>query len=215
MITATDLLDRSSLIAILRASTPDHLLSAASVLVGEGVTTLEFPLTTPGALDAITAARQVLGDRAAIGAGTVLTAADAAAAIGAGAQFTVSPAVCSAATREAGILGIPAIPGAMTPTEVLQCIEDGAHMVKLFPAVTLGPTFIKQITAPLPGIRFVATGGVGRDRAEEFLDAGASALGVGSPITGEFLESGDMEALRRLAQAWKPVLARYGTALAT
>lgn len=200
------LLCSSPVIAILRASTARHLVAAAVVLVDEGFTTLEFPLTTPGVLDAISAARELVGDRAAIGAGTVLTAADAAAAIGAGAQFTVSPAVCSAATRQAVSLGVPAIPGAMTPTEVLACVSDGAFMVKLFPAVTLGPSFIRQIKAPLPSVQFVATGGVGLPEAATYLAAGASALGVGSPLLGDALETGDLDALRQRARAWAGTL---------
>lgn len=200
------LLLASPVIAILRASTPQYLVSAAEVLVSEGITTLEFPLTTPGVLNAIAGARSLLGERAAVGAGTVLSATDASSAIAAGAQFTVSPAVCSQATRQAVSLGIPAIPGAMTPTEVLACVADGAFMVKLFPAVTLGPTFIKQIKAPLPGVRFVATGGVGLAEAHGYLTAGASSIGVGSPLLGDALETGDLDDLRRRARAWAQTL---------
>lgn len=200
------LLLSSPVIAILRASSAEHLVAAAEVLVSEGITTLEFPLTTPGVLGAIAGARALLGSRAAVGAGTVLSAEDASYAIAAGAQFTVSPAVCSAATREAAALGVPAIPGAMTPTEVLTCVADGAFMVKLFPAVTLGPTFIKQMKAPLPSVKFVATGGVGLAEASGYLDAGASSLGVGSPLIGDALETGDLAALRLRARAWADAL---------
>lgn len=200
------LLLSSPIIAILRASTSEHLVAAAEVLVSEGITTLEFPLTTPGVHEAIRAARALLGDRAAVGAGTVLSAQDAARAVGAGAQFTVSPAVCSEATREAVAQGVPAVPGAMTPTEVLSCVADGAFMVKLFPAVTLGPTFIKQIKAPLPSVKFVATGGVGLAEAHDFLAAGASSLGVGSPLLGDSLETGDLDSLRIRARAWAQAL---------
>ncbi|POH60135.1 bifunctional 4-hydroxy-2-oxoglutarate aldolase/2-dehydro-3-deoxy-phosphogluconate aldolase [Arthrobacter glacialis] len=200
------LLLSSPIIAILRASTPEYLVAAADVLVAEGINTLEFPLTTPGVLDAISAARSRLGERAAVGAGTVLTGGHAASAIAAGAQFTVSPAVCSAATHQAVQLGVPAIPGAMTPTEVLACVSDGAFMVKLFPAVTLGPVFIQQIKAPLPSVRFVATGGVGLSQAPAYLAAGASSLGVGSPLLGNALETGDLEALRLRARAWVQAL---------
>lgn len=201
-----ELLLNSPVIAILRASTAEHLVAAAEVLVQEGITTLEFPLTTPGVFEAITAARTLLGERAAVGAGTVLTAADASAAIAAGAQFTVSPAVCSEATREAAARNIPAVPGAMTPTEVLACVADGAFMVKLFPAVTLGAGFIKQIKAPLPSVKFVATGGVGLNDAQAYLAAGASSLGVGSPLLGDALETGDLDALRLRARAWAQTL---------
>lgn len=200
------LLLSSPIIAILRASTNEHLVAVAEVLVSEGITTLEFPLTTPGVHEALTEARALLGDRAAVGAGTVLSAQDAAGAVAAGAQFIVSPAVCSEATREAVAQRIPAVPGAMTPTEVLSCVADGAFMVKLFPAVTLGPTFIKQIKAPLPSVKFVATGGVGLTEARDFLTAGASSVGVGSPLLGDALETGDLDSLRIRARAWAQAL---------
>lgn len=196
------LLYSSRVIAILRSSSANHLVAAAQMLVHEGIRTLEFPLTTPGVYDAISEARALLGTEAAVGAGTVLSADDASRAVSAGAQFIVSPAVCSTATREAVSLGVPAIPGAMTPTEVLVCVSEGAFMVKLFPAVSLGPTFISQIKAPLPSVQFVATGGVGLADAQEYLAAGASALGVGSPLIGDALETGDLESLRARAKAW-------------
>lgn len=126
--------------------------------------------------------------------------------VSAGAQFTVSPTVRSGATRAAVDRHVPAIAGAMTPTEVLACTADGAFMVKLFPAVTLGPGFIKQIKAPLPHIRFVATGGVG------LAEAPCTSTPVPPPWAwvhccwGIPWSPGDMDALRERARAWARVL---------
>lgn len=189
-------------IAILRATHARHLVAAAQTLNAEGFRVLEFPLTTPGALEAMHAARQRLDDVALVGAGTVLSAEDARAAIEAGAQLLVSPAL-SPDVVAAGIrAGIAVLPGAFTPTEIVAARKSGARLVKLFPTAVLGPEYLAALRQPLPDIRIVPTGGVSLANARGWLDAGAAALGIGSPLTGTSLETGDLQALAESARTW-------------
>lgn len=196
-----------SAIAILRASGATHLSAAAETLFAEGFRVLEFPLTTPGALDAIRRARAEF-PAAVIGAGTVLTADDARAAIDAGAQVLVSPALCAAAMAVGVRAGVPTVPGAFTPTEILAAQAGGAALVKLFPAAVLGPRYLAAVRQPLPGVRIVPTGGVSLDNARAWFAAGAVALGLGGPLLGDSLDTGDLSALRASARAWVAALSR-------
>jgi 2-dehydro-3-deoxyphosphogluconate aldolase/(4S)-4-hydroxy-2-oxoglutarate aldolase len=194
---------RSRLVAILRASAPDRLAAGAEVLVEEGVTTLELPLTSPGALGAITRIVAAVGGRALVGAGTVRTVDDARRAIDAGARFLVSPALSIPVVEHALAADVAMLPGVMTPTEIETARAAGAQMVKLFPAQTLGPAYLGHLRVPFPDLEVVPTAGVGTEDVAAWLAAGAVALGVGSPLTGPFLETGDLDGLRASARAWK------------
>lgn len=194
-------------VAILRARSPEHLLAAADILSDEGFRVLEFPLTTPGALQAIRDARRRLGGEALVGAGTVLTADDARAAIDAGAQLLVSPALCPDAMAVGIRAGVPVLPGAFTPTEILAARTGGARLIKLFPTAVLGPEYLTALRQPLPDIRIVPTGGVALDNACAWLAAGAAALGLGSPLTGDTLETGNLDGLRGSARTWSQEIA--------
>ena len=194
---------RGRLVAILRASDPAMLVAGAEALVEEGVTTLELPLTSPGALDAITRAVDTLTDRAHIGAGTVRSVDDARRAIDAGARFLVAPALDVAVVEHARAHDVATLPGVMTPTEYDAARSAGAEMVKLFPAQTLGPAYLAHLRVPFPDLEAVPTAGIGLEDVDEWLSAGAVAVGVGSPLTGTFLESGDLDGLRKRARAWK------------
>lgn len=154
----------------------------ARALASGGVTCLEITLTTAGALDALAAVRAELGPDVAVGAGTVITGDQARDALAAGAEFLVAPVVDTAAVRDAADRGIPCYPGAWTPTEVSRAWRVGAAAVKLFPAGTGGPAHLRQLRAPLPDIPLVAVGAVGIDQARDYLDAGACAVGIGSPL---------------------------------
>ncbi|UUU26229.1 bifunctional 4-hydroxy-2-oxoglutarate aldolase/2-dehydro-3-deoxy-phosphogluconate aldolase [Streptomyces sp. DSM 40750] len=168
--------------AILRSADASGLPAVARALASGGVTCLEVTLTTAGALDALAAIRAELGPDVAVGAGTVITAGQARDALAAGAEFLVAPVVDTAVVRNAADSGIPCYPGAWTPTEVSQAWRAGAAAVKLFPASTGGPAHLRQLRAPLPDIPLVAVGGVGIDEARDYLDAGACAVGIGSPL---------------------------------
>jgi len=191
-------LEAHPVVAILRAGTADHLVPAAEVLADAGIRALEFPLTTPGALDAV---RELRGRRPGllVGAGTVVTPADAEGAVDAGAEFLVAPCTRPDTLAVAAGAGVPMMPGAFTATEVCLALEHGAEVVKLFPA-TLGPAYLAALRAPLPAARLVPTGGVGIDAIPDFLRAGAFAVALGSPLVGDALETGDLAALAQRAR---------------
>jgi 2-dehydro-3-deoxyphosphogluconate aldolase/(4S)-4-hydroxy-2-oxoglutarate aldolase len=172
-------------IAVLRADAPDRLLAVARTLMEAGVTSIEFTLTTPGALEVIgEAARSLSSTGALIGAGTVLDAANARRVIAAGAKFVVTPALSSQVIGQCKREGVVVIAGALTPTEVVQAWELGSDLVKVFPAGVLGPAYIRALRAPLPHIPLVPTGGITPDNAADYLRAGAAVVGVGGALTG-------------------------------
>ena len=189
-------------IAILRASTTRHLIAAADTLAGEGFRVLEVPLTTPGATDAIAAARARFGRDVLIGAGTVLDTTDAERALACGAQLLVSPGLCLDVVAAAHAADVPALPGAFTTTEVLAAQHAGASLVKLFPANVVGPDYLTALRQPLPFLRAVPTGGVTLADAGAWLAAGAAALGLGSPLVADTLESGAMDELLTSGRDW-------------
>jgi Entner-Doudoroff aldolase len=151
-------------------------------LVEAGVTAMEFTLTTENALAAVAAARTVAGDRAVIGAGTVLSVREVEEAAEAGAQFIVSPDVnvdvIEATTRR----GMLPLPGALTATEVCRAVDAGATMVKLFPAGPGGVAYLKALRGPLPDVAFVPTGGIDVESVADFISAGAVAVALGSGL---------------------------------
>lgn len=168
--------------AILRSDDATGLPAVARALADGGITCLEITLTTSGALDALAAIRDELGPEVAVGAGTVITTEQAREALAAGAEFLVSPAVDTDVIRCTAQRNIPFYPGAWTPTEVSTAWRAGAAAVKLFPASTSGPAHLRQLRAPLPDVPLVAVGGVGLDQVCDYLDAGALAVGIGSPL---------------------------------
>ena len=148
---------------------------------------MEFTLTGQGAIEAVSATRKALDDTVCVGVGTVLKAEDADAAIDAGAQFAVTPAVlrqviATCVKRQTLVLG-----GGFTPTELLEAYEAGAELVKVFPARLGGPKFIKEVLAPLPFLQLVPTGGVGPENAHDYLSAGAVAVGIGGNLVSNKL----------------------------
>ena len=190
------------LVAILRTARADRLSSAAQVLVDEGVRTLEFPLTGPGTLEAITRAAQELAGQAFVGAGTVRTLEDARRAVDAGASFLVSPSLSVPVVDYAREHDVGVLPGTLTPTEIENALQAGADQVKLFPATSHNPEFVRQVRVPIPQAALVPTGGVDLEEAPAWLAAGAVALGVGSPLTGDSLETGDWQQLRHRGRTW-------------
>lgn len=187
-------------IAVVRVPDATQVLPVCEALLAGGVRALEITLTVPDALKVIRLASGQLGRDALIGAGTVLNADMARAAIDAGAEFIVSP-ITRAAIADAGrAADKPVMLGAYTPTEAQAAHEAGADFIKLFPADKLGPAYVKALRAPLPHLKIVPTGGVDLHTAAEFLKAGCVALGVGgSLLTAEILRAQDWPALTRLA----------------
>lgn len=169
-------------VAVIRLKEPERLRSVIDALAEGGIKALEITMTVPGAIDLIRALAPTLPADFIIGAGTVLDAETATAAVNAGAQFVVSP-VCRAsvikATQDAGAA---AMPGCFTPTEILNAWDAGADVVKVFPATSLGPQFFKDVRGPLPHVKMMPTGGVSLDNAGQWIAAGAVAVGVGTSL---------------------------------
>ncbi|MGQ9700655.1 MAG: bifunctional 4-hydroxy-2-oxoglutarate aldolase/2-dehydro-3-deoxy-phosphogluconate aldolase [Candidatus Bipolaricaulaceae bacterium] len=166
-------------LGIIRIQTAEDLIRIAQALHDGDLSCLEITMNTPGALRAIEEA-QVKLPQVLMGAGTVLDGPTARQAVLAGAQFLVTPTVRLDVLEVAHRYGVPAIIGAMTPTEILTAWEQGASMVKVFPASVLGPGFIREVHGPFPQIPLVPTGGITADNAGDFIRAGAALVCVGS-----------------------------------
>ncbi len=198
-----NLIRETGVIAIMRAQNPAQLIAAADAIKAGGVRVIEVTMTTPGALDVIVEAIQRYGDAVLFGAGSVLDAETARAAILAGAGFIVAPTLNLDVIALCNRYSIPVMPGCFTPTEMLTAWEAGADMVKLFPAEIGGPALVKAILAPLPQLEIVPVGGVDLNTAADFIRSGAAALGVGSSLVNQkLLDAGDMDELTRRAAAF-------------
>jgi 2-dehydro-3-deoxyphosphogluconate aldolase / (4S)-4-hydroxy-2-oxoglutarate aldolase len=169
-------------VGIIRAGSAAEATATGKALIAGGLTIVEVAYTTPGAPSAISALRAQCPD-AIIGAGTVLDAAAAFAAVSSGAQFLVSPAVVEEVLRAGHRYGLPVMPGAATPTEINRAMELGADMVKLFPAGSLGLDFMRSVATAMPHVPLVPTGGVTAQNAPDWIAAGAVAVGVGGGLT--------------------------------
>jgi 2-dehydro-3-deoxyphosphogluconate aldolase/(4S)-4-hydroxy-2-oxoglutarate aldolase len=188
-------------VAILRAEHPNHLATAADVLVSCGICAVEFPLTTPGAFAALETFRRRARPEACVGAGTVLTAQAALSAVDAGAAYLVTPAFVPEVLEAAGSLRIPVLVGAYTATELVAAQRAGATAVKVFPAAIGGPRYVRLLREPLPDIPLVPSGGISLAEVPDYLRAGAVAVGLGSSLLGDALRTGAMEPLYERARA--------------
>jgi 2-dehydro-3-deoxyphosphogluconate aldolase/(4S)-4-hydroxy-2-oxoglutarate aldolase len=189
-------------IAILRADSSEQLLQAAEALLAGGVTAMEVTMTTPNALETIDAVTKRFGDRVLMGVGSVLDPETARTAILAGAEFVVTPVTKPEVIRLCNRYSKPIAAGAFTATEALLAHESGADFIKIFPADQVGPTYIRNLLAPLPMLRIIPTGGVTPETAGEFIRAGCVALGAGSALVSrEILQSRDWRALTARAAA--------------
>lgn len=193
-----DTLRTHRLLAIVRSDDPDAALAAVLTLADSGVKLIEVSFTSTDALGVLRRARAALGADYGLGAGTVLTVDEARQAAAAGAGYLVTPALAPS-LAEAGRLGLPVLAGALTPTEVVQANTGGATAVKLFPASLGGPDYLRALRDPFPRTPFVPVGGVDAESARGYLDRGAIAVGVGSPLLGDAARGGDLSALRRRA----------------
>jgi 2-dehydro-3-deoxyphosphogluconate aldolase/(4S)-4-hydroxy-2-oxoglutarate aldolase len=175
------------IIAIVRLPAAEDLLPTAEAIRNGGVTAIEFTLTTPGAIRSLEPARAKLGRGILLGVGTVLTAEAAREAFLAGAQFLMAPNLNPEVVRAGREAGVPVIPGALTPTEIVRAWEAGASLVEVFPAGPMGPRYIRDLQGPLPHIPLLPAGGVSLESAAAFIQAGAVALGVGGEMVSRDL----------------------------
>src|SRR5678815_96000 len=175
---------KAGLIAVVRATSAETADNIARACMEGGVSAIEITFTVPGAQEVIVElTKRFSKDGLLIGAGTVLDEETARIAILSGAQFVVSPALNGGTARLCRRYQIPYVPGAGTAAEVLQALEEGADIVKVFPGEVLGAAFVKAILGPIPYAPLMPTGGVAVENAADWIRAGCVALGVGSNLT--------------------------------
>ena len=197
------------LVAIVRGTDGGAAAKAALTAMEEGFRYVEIAMTTPGALEAIRVVRAAAPAGSFVGAGTVLTEQDVDHVTAAGGQFIVTPSLASS-IQEAARLDIPALAGALTPSEAYEAMNRGATAVKLFPASIGGPGYLKALRDPFPGIPFIAVGGVGLDEATGYWEAGAVAVGLGGPLFGDAGSGGDLAPVRERARAFVGLATEFG-----
>jgi 2-dehydro-3-deoxyphosphogluconate aldolase / (4S)-4-hydroxy-2-oxoglutarate aldolase len=195
-------LARHRLVGIIRGSDPQASVATARVLAEEGFHLLEVSLTTTDAFGVLARMAAELPAEVRVGAGTALTPEQVRQAREAGASFVLSPSDCPG-LREAAQLGLPTIPGALTPSEVYAAsIAPGTAAVKVFPADAHPASYLAALRQPFPGIDLVPVGGVHLADVENYLGQGALAVGVGSPLCGDAPHGGDLDQLRSRARAF-------------
>lgn len=190
----------SGLVAIVRTDSPDQAARIAEACAEGGVAALEITFTVPGAAAVISElARRYKPAEMIVGAGTVLDPETARIAILAGAQFLVSPALNADTARLANRYQVPYMPGADNVRDVIQAMECGADIIKVFPGEVLGPEFVKTVKAPLPQASLMPTGGVSIENAATWIKAGACALGVGGNLIAG-AKTGDYASITALSK---------------
>ncbi|MCK4866615.1 MAG: 2-dehydro-3-deoxy-6-phosphogalactonate aldolase [Alphaproteobacteria bacterium] len=176
-------LEAMPLVAILRGVGPDEAVEIARRLVDEGITIVEVPLNSPAPFKSIKDIAEAVGDRALVGAGTVLTPEDVSRVMNAGGRLIVMPHSDPAVIRAAVQKGLPVVPGVMTPTEAFAALANGASALKLFPGELIGPKIIRALMAVLPeGTKVIPTGGVDADNLADYWEVGVSGVGVGGAL---------------------------------
>jgi 2-dehydro-3-deoxyphosphogluconate aldolase/(4S)-4-hydroxy-2-oxoglutarate aldolase len=194
-------IERTGIVAIVRMKEPGKLRAVVDAIAEGGVRVLEVTMTVPGAVELIRQLAPTLPPDFLLGAGTVLDADTVARVVDAGARFVVSPVFRRSVIAACHERDVPAMPGCFTPTEILEAWDAGADVVKVFPATALGPTYLKDVRAPLPQVKLMPTGGVTLENAGDWLWAGAVAVGVGSALLDtKAIATGHYEVLRANAE---------------
>lgn len=196
---------------VIRTASAEWAEELAEILIAAGLEVVEITFTVPNAPAVIDRLRTRF-PAVLIGAGTVTGAAAAEQAVGAGAQFLLSPSLSPGMVAVAHRHGALAVPGAYTPTEVLAALEGGAELIKIFPAEVGGPAHIRALRGPFPEARFLPTGGVRPDNVAEWFAAGAAAVGIGSALVGPADRPVDAGAVRKRADTLVRAVAAQRTA---
>ena len=202
--TILDRLDALPLVAILRGLTPDEAVGVGEALLDAGFTCLEVPLNSPHPLESIRLLREVLGDRALVGAGTVLTPQAVREVVAANGQLIISPNADADVIRETVAAGALSMPGVFTATEAFAALKAGAQVLKLFPSEVAGPSGLKALRAVLPAAqRLYAVGGVTPETLGTWRAAGASGFGIGGALFKPGMTAGEVGArARAFVEAW-------------
>ena len=204
----------AGIVAVVRTPSADEAVKVVEALAAGGVMAAEVTFTVPDAAKAIAAVRDKVkaGDLppdVLLGAGTVITADQAEAAVDAGATYLVSPHLCAGVMHVAARRDVAALPGALTPAEVFAAHESGGDIIKVFPATRMGPSYLKDLRGPYPNISLMPTGGVSVSNLHEWLDAGAVAVGVGSELVDkQAVARGDFAEITSRAAVFVEALAK-------
>jgi 2-dehydro-3-deoxyphosphogluconate aldolase/(4S)-4-hydroxy-2-oxoglutarate aldolase len=176
-------IEEIGIVPVVRASSVEEATRAVEAICAGGIPVVEITMTVPNAISVIREVAQEYGSKVLIGAGTVTNAEQAESCLRAGAEFLVSPGLAASVLAVARASGKLAIPGALTPTELMNAQEQGARLVKIFPCGNVGgPKYLRSLKAPFPNASLIPTGGVNATNAAEFIAAGAFALGVGADL---------------------------------
>lgn len=204
----TEIVKKEKIVAILRGVPAEKMEPVITALYNGGIRVLEITFNQKSAArheetgNAIRLAKKLFPDMC-VGAGTTMSIEDVQAAYDAGAQFVLAPDVNEDVIKKAVGLGMLAVPGAMTPTEIASAHRYGAEVVKLFPAGNLGTSYVKAITAPVSHIPLMAVGGVDLNNLRDFLNVGICSVGVGSCLTDKkMIENNDWDALTELTKKY-------------
>jgi len=194
-------LEHAGIVAVIRMKDPARLRAVVDAIAEGGVRALEITMSVPGAVELIREIAPTLPPGFVFGAGTVLDADTVARVVDAGAQFVVSPVFRREVIDACRARDVAALPGCFTPTEILDAWDAGADIVKVFPATALGPSYLKDVRAPLPQVKLMPTGGVTVENAGDWIRAGAVAVGVGtSLLDSEAIAAGNFAVLREKAE---------------
>ena len=177
-----ELFQKAPIVGIVRNVSLADVIRILPIFREAGLTTIEITMNTPGAEEIIRFALENESDGLNIGAGTVCTKDDLKLALDAGAQFIVTPIIDKKVIKYCVKKEIPIFPGAFTPTEIYNAWSLGANMVKIYPATSLGPEYIKDLKAPMNQLKLLPTGGVGLNNMSDFFKAGANGLGIGGQL---------------------------------
>lgn len=200
----------AGLIPVLRARSVNEALTLVDAMVAGGVAVVEVTMTVPGAMSVLRQLKSKYGSQLLLGSGTVMSVEQCVETIEAGSEFVVSPSLQLDVIRKTKELGKTSIPGALTPTEVIAAWNAGADFVKIFPCSAVGgASYLKALKAPFPDLRLIPTGGVTLQSAAEFIEAGASALGVGSDlVNAKAIADGKPEIVTSAAKAYLEIIAK-------
>jgi 2-dehydro-3-deoxyphosphogluconate aldolase/(4S)-4-hydroxy-2-oxoglutarate aldolase len=197
---------------VIRAQDSSQLIKVAEAVKKGGIDIFEITMTTPNALTVIKEISDKFGNDLLIGTGTVLDQETARAAILAGAEFIVAPTLNIQVIKLCQRYDKIIVPGAFTPTEILTAWEEGADIVKVFPATAVGPKYFKDIKGPLPQVKLLPTGGVNLDNAGDFIKAGAEAIAVGGNLAGKkLIAEGNFKAITENAKKFKEAVKKART----
>jgi 2-dehydro-3-deoxyphosphogluconate aldolase / (4S)-4-hydroxy-2-oxoglutarate aldolase len=191
-----------AIIPVVRAATVDEATRAVEAICAGGIPIVEITMTVPNAVSVIREVAQEYRGKVLVGAGTVTTGDQAELCIRAGAEFIVSPGLSASVLSVAQSSAILAIPGALTPTELMNALDHGARLVKIFPCGNVGgPKYLRSLRAPFPKASLIPTGGVNAANAADFIQAGAFALGVGADLVdATALRNGNLAKITAAAQ---------------